>query len=156
MVEERRSYHLCSYTHTRLRLKCDGTRAKTRFRLSAKRASPFKSAGASVQSTTDSRGVRISGSNAGHIKFGGTHSIRQFPLQFPSCASPCAITFQLGSTTRYIKENKSKDMPLLILSQCGSKFTRGGTYGSGAHGSSGTIQGKLQCQKSSDREQQMV
>ena len=48
----------------RLRLKCDGTRAETRFRLSAKRTSPFKSAGASVQSTTGSRGVRISGSNA--------------------------------------------------------------------------------------------
>jgi len=32
----------------RLRLKCDGTRAETRFRLSAKRTSPFKSAGASV------------------------------------------------------------------------------------------------------------
>jgi len=29
-------------------LKCDGTRAETRFRLSAKRTSPFKSAGASV------------------------------------------------------------------------------------------------------------
>jgi hypothetical protein len=26
-----------------------------------------------------------------------THSILQFPLQFPSRASPCAITFQLGS-----------------------------------------------------------
>jgi hypothetical protein len=49
----------------RLRLKCDGTRAETRFRLSTKRTSPFKSAGASVQSTTGSRGVRISGSNAG-------------------------------------------------------------------------------------------
>ena len=36
-----------------------------RFRLSAKRTSSFKSAGASVQSTTDSRGVHISGSNAG-------------------------------------------------------------------------------------------
>ena len=29
----------------RLRLKCDGTRAETSFRLSAKRTSPFKSAG---------------------------------------------------------------------------------------------------------------
>ena len=29
----------------RLRLKCDGTRAETRFRLSAKRTSPFKSVG---------------------------------------------------------------------------------------------------------------
>ena len=28
-----------------------------------------------------------------------THSIRQFPLHFPSCASPCAITFQLDSNT---------------------------------------------------------
>jgi hypothetical protein len=27
-----------------------------------------------------------------------THSIRQFPLHFPSCASPYAITFQLDST----------------------------------------------------------
>jgi hypothetical protein len=26
------------------------------------------------------------------------HSICQFPLHFPSCASPCAITFQLDST----------------------------------------------------------
>ena len=36
-----------------MRLKCDGTRAETRFLLSAKRTSPFKSAGASVQSTTE-------------------------------------------------------------------------------------------------------
>jgi len=27
-----------------------------------------------------------------------THSIRQFPLHFPSSVSPCAITFQLEST----------------------------------------------------------
>jgi len=54
----------------RARLKRDGTRAETRFSLSAKRTSPFKSAGASVQSSTGSRGVRISGSNgsnAGYI-----------------------------------------------------------------------------------------
>ena len=84
-----------------LRLKRDGTRVETRFRLSAKRTSP---AGASVQSTTGSRGVRISVSNAGYITFGGsarvlaTHSIRQFSLHFPSRASPCAITFQPDST----------------------------------------------------------
>jgi len=35
----------------RLRLKCDGARAETRFRLSGKRTSPFKSACASVQWT---------------------------------------------------------------------------------------------------------
>jgi len=28
-----------------------------------------------------------------------THSIRQFPLHFPSHASPCAITFQLDSNS---------------------------------------------------------
>ena len=57
---------------SRLRLKCDGTRAETRYRLSAKRTSPFKSVGASVQSTTGSRGVRISGSNAGYTMFRGS------------------------------------------------------------------------------------
>jgi len=41
-------------------LKCDGTRADTRFRLTAKRTSPFKSAGESVQSTTGRRAVHIS------------------------------------------------------------------------------------------------
>ena len=56
----------------RLCLKYDGTRAEIRFRLSAKRTSPFKSAGASVQSTTGSRGVRISGSNAGYTMFRGS------------------------------------------------------------------------------------
>ena len=85
-------------------LKSDGTRAATRSRLSAKRTSPFKWAGASVQSTTGSQGVRISGSYAGYamfrgsVKSTGNHSIRQFPLQFPSRALPCAITFQLEST----------------------------------------------------------
>ena len=56
----------------RLLLKCDGTRAETRFRLSAKRTSLFKSAGASFQSTAGSRGVRISGSNAGYTMFRGS------------------------------------------------------------------------------------
>ena len=49
-----------SFTSSRLRLKCDGTRAETRFRLSTKRTSPFKSTGPSVQSTTGRRAVRIS------------------------------------------------------------------------------------------------
>ena len=43
----------------------DGARAETRFRLSPKRTSPFKSVGASVQSNAGSRGLRISLSNAG-------------------------------------------------------------------------------------------
>jgi hypothetical protein len=89
---------------SRLRLKCDGTRAETRFCLSAKRTSPFKPAGASIQLNTGSRGVRISGSNAvytvflGSVRVLATHSIRQFPLHFPSHASLCAIKFQTDST----------------------------------------------------------
>ena len=67
----------------RLRLKCDGTRAETRFRLSAKRTSPFKSARASVQSTAGSRGVRISGSNAGYTMFRGSVKSTGCPLHSP-------------------------------------------------------------------------
>jgi len=67
----------------RLRLKCDGTRAETRFRLSAKQTSPFKLAGASVQSTTGSRGVRISGSNAGYTMFRGSVKSTGYPLHSP-------------------------------------------------------------------------
>jgi hypothetical protein len=69
-----------------LRLKCDGTRAENRFRLSAKRTSPFKSAGASVQSTTGTRGVRISGSNAGYTIFRGSVKSTGYPLH--STVSP--------------------------------------------------------------------
>ena len=88
-----------------VRLKCDGTCAETRFRLSPKRTSPFKSAGAWVQSTAVSRGVRISGSNDGYTVFRSsvrvmaTHSIRQFLLHFPSRASPYAIRFHTHSNS---------------------------------------------------------
>jgi len=67
----------------RLRLKCDGKCAETIFRLLAKRRSQFKSTGASVQSTTDSRGLRISGSNAGYTKFRGTETGTGYPLHSP-------------------------------------------------------------------------
>jgi len=89
----------------RLHLKCDGTCAETRFRLPAKWKSPFKLAGgrqfswllaaevcASVVVTLDtpcSKVVR---------RVLAIYPICQFPLHFPSCASPCAITFQLEST----------------------------------------------------------
>jgi len=66
-----------------LRLKCDGTRAETRFRLSAKRTSPFKWAWASVQSTTGSRGVRISGSNAVYTMFRGSVKSTGYPFYSP-------------------------------------------------------------------------
>jgi len=53
-------------------LKCDDTRAENIFHLSAKRTSRFKSARASVQSTTGSRDLSISGSNAGYTMFRGS------------------------------------------------------------------------------------
>jgi len=65
--------------------------------------------GTSVQSTAGSRGVCISVSNAGYTTFRGsvrvlaTHSIRQFPLRFPSRALPCAIWFQTHSATMYAR-----------------------------------------------------
>jgi hypothetical protein len=70
-------------TPGRLHLKCDGTRAEIRFRLSAKRTSPFKSAGTSVQSTTSSRVVHISGSNAGYTTFRGSVKSTGYPLHSP-------------------------------------------------------------------------
>jgi hypothetical protein len=68
----------------KMRLKYVGTRAETRFRLSAKRTSPFKSAGSSVQSTAGSRVVRISGSNAGYTKFRGSVKCTGYPPLFVS------------------------------------------------------------------------
>jgi hypothetical protein len=86
-----------------MRLKRDGTCAETRFRLSPKGTSPFKSA----------RGRQFSRLLAAELcaaavvmldtcsevvwRVLATHSIRQFHLHFPSRASPCAITFQLDS-----------------------------------------------------------
>ena len=73
-------------------LKCDGTRAEIRFCLLAKQTSPFRSVGASVQSTTGSRGVRISGSNAGYSMFRGRVKGSGYPLQSPVSPSlplPC-------------------------------------------------------------------
>jgi len=94
----------------RLRVKCDGTRAETIFRLSAKRTSPFKSAGASVQSTTGSRGVRISGCNAGYTMFRGSMTGTGYLLNSPVSPSlpvPCVTACHHISTG------------LFNISQCG-------------------------------------
>ena len=85
--------------------KCDGTRAETRFRLSAKRTSPFKSAVASVQSTTGSRGLRIGGSNAGYIMFRGSVKGTGYPLHSPVSPSlplPCVTVSHHVSTGVYV------------------------------------------------------
>jgi hypothetical protein len=55
---------------------------------------PFKSAGASVQSTTGRRGVRISSSNAGYTTFCGSVKDTGYPLHSPTTPSlphPCVV-----------------------------------------------------------------
>jgi len=82
-------------------LKRSGTRAEARFRLSAKRTSPFKSAGASVQSITGNRGVHISGSNAGYTTFRGSVKGTGYPLHSPVSPSlpfPCVTVCHHIST----------------------------------------------------------
>jgi len=79
-------------------LKCDGTRAETRFRLSAKRTSPFKSAGGRQFSRLLADEVcAISGSNAGYTMFRGSvkgtgytlHSPVSPSLHLPCCCIRC-------------------------------------------------------------------
>ena len=96
------TYHNISLP--RLCLKYDGTRAETSFRLSAKRTRPFKSARASVQSTTGSRGVRISGSNAGYTMFRGSVKSTGYPLHSsvsPSLPLSCFSAYLHISTGLY-------------------------------------------------------
>jgi hypothetical protein len=86
---------------------------------------------ASVQSTTGSRGVRISGSNAGHTMFRGSvkstgYPVRQFPLHFPSRTSPCAITFQMESTGT--KPDRRKKYRGMAMSFAGQRSEPSGLY----------------------------
>ena len=100
-------------------MKCDGTRAETRFRLSAKRTSPFKSAGASVHSTAGSGGVRISGSNAGYTVFRGSVKSTGYQLDSPvspslplSCVTVChhisAGAYLLLGADNFVSDVKCK------------------------------------------------
>jgi len=101
-------------------LKCDGTRSETRFRLSAKRTSPFKSAGASVQSATGSRGVRISGSNAGYTMFRGSVKGTDYPLHSPVSPSlplPCVTVCHHISTAVYYCHRVSTQLQKTIISK---------------------------------------
>jgi hypothetical protein len=79
--------------------------AETRFRLSPKRTSPFKAAGASVQSTADSQGVHISGSNAGYTMFRGSVKSTGYPLNLPVSPSlplPCVTVCHHISIGLYV------------------------------------------------------
>jgi len=92
-------------------LKCDGARAETRFRLSAKQASAFKSAGASVQLTTGSRSVRISGSHAGYTMFRGSVKIPGYSFHSPVSPllpHPCVTVCHCILTGLYLQFNLQK------------------------------------------------
>jgi len=94
---------------SKLRLKCDGTRAETRFRLSAKWAGQVKSAwGVGSVDYWQPRCahqllwlVVMLDTPCSEVvwRLLATQSIGQFLLHFLSHASPCAITFQLDSST---------------------------------------------------------
>jgi len=69
-----------------------------------KRTSPFKSVGASVQSTAGSRGLRISGINAGYTMFRGSVKSTGYPLHSPVSASlplPCVTVYHHISAGLY-------------------------------------------------------
>ena len=89
-----------------LRLKCDGSDAETRFRLSPKRTSPFNRRWRQFSrllaaEVCVSEVVMLDTPRSEVVwRVLATHSIHQFPLHFPSRASPCAITFQLDSTSQ--------------------------------------------------------
>jgi len=76
------------------------SRAETRFRLSVKRTSPFKSAGRQFSrllaaELCASAAVMLDTPCSDVVwRVLATHSIRQFPFHFPYRASPRAITFQ--------------------------------------------------------------
>jgi len=97
-------------------LKCDDTRAETRFRLSAKRPSQFKSAWASVQSTTNSRGVRISGSNVGYTMFRGSVKGTGYPLH-----SPVSLSLHLPFVT--VSHHIATGLYVFVSKMTGSKVS---------------------------------
>jgi hypothetical protein len=96
-------------------LKCDGANAETRFRLSAKRTSPFKSAGRQfsrlLAAEVCASAVVMLDTQCSEVVWRvlATQSIRQFPLHFPSRVSPCAITFQMDYTKLTFHEIRASE-----------------------------------------------
>ena len=128
----------------RLRLKCDDTQEETRFRLPAKRTSPFKSAGASVQSTTSSRGVRISGSKAGYTMFRGSAKSTGYPLHSPVSPSlplPCVTVCHHISTGLYTLDTVHVDS----LPACALSCSQNSARSRWPHAEQG-LQAALECQ----------
>ena len=118
---------------SRGQLKCDGTRAETRYRLSAKRTSPFKSAGGRQFSRVLTPEVCASAvvmldTPCSEVVWRvlAAHSIRQFPFHFPSCARhrvPSRFNWILPVTVVALK-----DSPGYLLIHCASRGGLGSDF----------------------------
>jgi len=119
---------LINWSDVRAQLKCDDAHAENSFRLSAKKTNPFKSAGASVQSTTGSRGVRISDSNAGYTMFRGSVKGTGYPFHSPVspslplprvtvCHHISPGVFHLANVFKFIPALETDDNPLATTSR---------------------------------------
>ena len=100
----------CLITVGRGQLKCDGTRAETRFRLSAKWTSPFKSAGGRqfsrlLAAEVCASAVVMLDTPCSEVVWRAlaTHYIRQFPLHFPSICHRVPSHFNWSLQTITIK-----------------------------------------------------
>ena len=129
-VHVRKLLYLFYCLGCRGQLKYNGTRAETRFRLSAKRASPFQWAGASVQSTTGNRGVRINGSNAGYTVFRGSVKGTGYPLHSPVTTSlslsSCPVRHCVPSHfNRSLPKDQSRSETFVVVSSLGEVLQRG-------------------------------
>ena len=95
---------ICQTAAARLRLKCDGTRAqKPDFVFRRKGRVHLNQRWASVQSTTGSRGVHISGSNAGYTMFRGSAKGTGCPLYSPVSSSlPPPVRHRVPSRFNWI------------------------------------------------------
>ena len=96
----------------RARLKRDGTRAETRFGLSEKWTSPFKSAGESVKSNTGSRGARISGQTMNRPRSEVECKSSGYPLQSP--VSP----FTSPPTRHHVPSRFERPLPTDAQENC--------------------------------------
>jgi len=112
---------------SRTRLKRDGWRAETRFGLSAKRTSPFKSSEWSVHSTAGSRVMRISGSNAGCTMFCGTVQdywlptpLACFPFTSPTVHHrvPSGFNWALSAVTKRVGADWPSERDLRLPPPC--------------------------------------
>jgi len=103
------------------RSKRDGTCAETRLRLSAKWKSPFKSTGVSVQSTTGSRGVQISGQRLYRTCSDVQCKAVGYPLHShlsPSLPLPCFTVCHQVMNALYQLNKKQVNLEKLVDDTC--------------------------------------